>query len=339
MSEEQNPNNDKIVFVGKITVSISLTCCLVLIIIYFIYYLQVKFGILTDKESNKNSIKKSILEKPSEDGNDDKDKKRVGLGSNYMFLLILSNFIGGTFELILFISYDNGNLKGELCSFLGITHNFFELCAICWTTMLTYLFYCSTIVSHEIFFKETKYLIIGFLYTIPISLIFGVGPMINNYYGEEKYLCFFRYGDDMILFWNISHAIIIGLNLIFNCFFLFKTFVFYTKRAHILKKQNEKEYKQLLIYIWVFRIFPFVLILTAIIKGSSRVIAYFLSNESLLLKILGFSNVMIHNLNGFFNSMACFYFFRGVFWCCSSDNKKDTKDYITEIPETHEEDD
>ena len=337
MSEEENLNNDKIVFVGKITVSISLTCCLALIIIYIIYYLQVKFGILIDKESNQSSIKKSILEKPNEDGNDDKNKKRVGLGSNYMFLLILSNFIGGIFELILFISYDNGNLKGDLCILLGISHSFFELCGICWTTMLTYLFYCSTSVSDEIFFKETKYLIIGFLYSILTSLIFGVGPAFSSYYGEEKYLCFFRYGNDMILFWNISHAIIIGLNLIFNCFFLFRTFVFYSKRAHILKKQNEKEYKQLLIYIWVFRIFPFVLIITSLIKGSSRVIAYFLSNKSLLLKILGFSNVMIHNLNGFLNSLACFYFFRGVFWCCSSKDTKATKEYITEIPETHEE--
>jgi len=337
MSEEQNPNNDKIVFVGKITVSISLTCCLALIIIYIIYYLQVKFGILIDKESNQSSIKKSILEKPNEDGNDDKNKKRVGLGSNYMFLLILSNFIGGIFELILFISYDNGNLKGDLCILLGISHSFFELCGICWTTMLTYLFYCSTSVSDEIFFKETKYLIIGFLYSILTSLIFGVGPAFSSYYGEEKYLCFFRYGNDMILFWNISHAIIIGLNLIFNCFFLFRTFVFYSKRAHILKKQNEKEYKQLLIYIWVFRIFPFVLIITSLIKGSSRVIAYFLSNKSLLLKILGFSNVMIHNLNGFLNSLACFYFFRGVFWCCSSKGTKATKECITEIPETREE--
>lgn len=336
MSEGKNPNNDKIVFVGEITVIISLTCCLVLIIIYIIYYLQVKFSILIDKKSNKSSIKKSILEKPNEDGNDDKNTKKVGLGSNYMFLLILSNFIGGTFELVLFISYDNGSLQGDLCTLLGITHNFFELCGICWTTMLAYLFYCSTIVSHEIFFKETKYLIIGFIYTILTSLIFGVCPVFSGYYGEIQYLCFFRYGNDMILFWNISHAVIIGLNCILNCFFLFKTFVFYSKRAHILKKQNEKEYKQLLIYIWVFRIFPFVLILTAIIKGSSRVIASSLSGDSLLLKILGFSNVVIHNLNGFINSMACFYFFRGVFWCCSSNNKKTTKEYITEIPESHE---
>ena len=333
-------DNSGIVLTGTITVSISLISCFALIIIYIILCLQIKFNILSGNEENKESIKKSILDNGAGENSNKKDDKKIGLGSNFMFLLILSNFIGGIFELLLFLHFraTDGELDESFCTLLGVAHNFFELNGICWTTMLTYLFYCSTIVSHEIFYKETKYLIIGFLYSSLISIIFGVGPLLNNYYGESKYLCFFKYSskegnNNFILFWNICNATVIGLNCILDCIFLFKTFVYYAKKTHILKKQNEKEYRQLSLYILVFRIFPFVVIITAIIKGSSRTIAYFLSEQNVLLKILGYSNVIIHNLNGFLNSLACFYFFKGVFWCCCT-HEKNTSECITEIPET-----
>ena len=81
--------------------------------------------------------------------------------------------------------------------------------------------------------------------------------------------------------------------------------------------------------------FPIVLILTGLIKVSTRIIGNFLNPLNLLTKILGYSNVIIHNLNGFFNSLACFYFFRGVFWCCikEDDDEEISNDYFKEMPE------
>ena len=249
-----------------------------------------------------------------------------------MFLLILSNFVGGLVELTLFLNYES--LDDEKCVVFGVTHNFFELCGICWTTMLTFLFYCSTKISHEIFYKEGKYLFIGFLYSFIISAFFGFGPLLNDYYGNKELLCFFRYSKDedgkndiYILLWNIGNATVIGINCILNCFWLCKTFSYYSKKSSVLKNQNEKEYKRLLWYIWIFRIFPFVLILTGLTKVSSRLIGIFLDPgtdpDDTIIKYLGYFNASIHNLNGFFNSLACFYFFRGVFWCCIDEEEEE----------------
>ena len=177
--------------------------------------------------------------------------------------------------------------------------------------MLTFFFYCSTKISHEIFYKEGKYLFIGFLYSFIISSFFGFGPLLNQYYDDPKYLCIFKYSDYIyILLWNIGNATIIGINCILNCFWLCKSF---------LKKQNKKENNKLLCYIWVIRIFPFVLIVTGLIKVSFRIIGNF-DIEDKIMEILGYSVVSIHNLNGFFNSLACFYFFSDVFWCCKDDD-------------------
>ena len=112
-----------------------------------------------------------------------------------------------------------------------------------------------------------------------------------------------------------------------NCFWLCKTFSYYSKKSSVLKNQNEKEYKRLLWYIWIFRIFPFVLILTGLTKVSSRLIGIFLDPgtdpDDTIIKYLGYFNASIHNLNGFFNSLACFYFFRGVFWCCIDEEEEE----------------
>jgi len=349
------PENDGIVLTGIITVIITIICCLMMIIIYFISYLQIKFDILSEKNTQTRNKTKSILDNgiyPNENELDEnknkiENKKSIGLGSNFMFLLILSNFLGGINELLLFLHYrdTNGDLEFVFCKIFGVVHNFFELCGICWTSMLTYLFYCSTKASHEIFYKENKYLLIGFIYSSLISIIFGLGPLLNDYYGEKKYLCFFKYSNDennptiFTSIWNIGNGAVIALNCICNCFWLYKTFGFYAKKAHVLKKKSLNEYKQLLIYIWVFRIFPIVLILTGLIKVSTRIIGIFLDPSSSFTKILGYFNVIIHNLNGFFNSLACFYFFRGVFWCCikEKDDEEISNDYLKEMPEKGEE--
>ena len=325
-------DNDGIVFVGMVAVLLTIFFCFIMIIIYIISCLQIKCDILVKDNNNSNSNKKkSILGKATlqSDGESDenikkKEDRNIGLGSNFMLMLILSNFIGGIVELLLFMHYQqtDGDLDESICKVLGVAHNFFELCGICWTSLLTFLFYCSTKISHEIFYKEGKYLFIGFLYSIIISVIFSFGPLLNQYYGKKEYLCFFKYSEEsdgdnkiFILLWNIGNSTVITLNCIFNCFWLCKTFGYYSKKTKILKKQSIKEYKQLLLYIWVFRIFPFVLIITGLIKVSTKIIGNFIESQ-IIISILGYSNVLIHNLNGFFNSLACFYFFRGVFWCC-----------------------
>ena len=324
--ENISDNNYSISIAGIVTVSISLLLCLFMIIIYIINYIQIKSGIY-QKEGNEDRESEALLSTGAEieNNNNTKKKKKIGLGSNYMLFLILTNFIGGINELTLFILNLKNGLKenDNICKVLGISHNFFDLCGVCWITMITFLFYCSTKNTHEIFFKETKYLIIGFVYSFSISLIISVCPLINNYYTSENRLCFYNKSLDnnFIIFWNICNASIIGINCIFNCFCLFKTFNYYSEKLKLLKN-NQKQYKQLLLYIWIFRVFPLVLIVTGLLKVSSRIINIFKISQMFDL-ILGFSNSIAHNLNGAFNSMACIFFFKGVFMSCFNKNNKD----------------
>lgn len=73
--------------------------------------LQVKFNMCRKNENNdSNDIIEndysSEISIPKENNND-KDTKKIGLGSNYMFLLTLSNFFGSLFEFLFYFYYKN----------------------------------------------------------------------------------------------------------------------------------------------------------------------------------------------------------------------------------------
>ena len=96
----------------EITASITIFFCLILIITYFISFLQVKFNILIKEEDISKEIRiasryshSSFIENTGLEIKDEgKKAKKIGLGSHYMFFLILSNFLGGISELIYIIS-------------------------------------------------------------------------------------------------------------------------------------------------------------------------------------------------------------------------------------------
>ena len=122
----------------------------------------------------------------------------------------------------------------------------------------------------------------------------------------------------------------------FNVFCLIKTFLFYSKKLKLIEKQNKNEYKLMLIYVWVFRIFPIVLIISRFFKGLSRVIIEKLNSSATAEKIIEGINGFLFASNGIFDSIACIFFFRGVFWCCSnnqlthttSEDKASAMDYL-----------
>ena len=101
--------NDKtIILTRAIFCSLSFVSCLVLIIIYAIYCLQVKFNLCKKKEEEESndSVENEIS---SEDGNNlnDNKKAKIGLGSNFMFFLTLSNFFGAISEFAFYFYYMN----------------------------------------------------------------------------------------------------------------------------------------------------------------------------------------------------------------------------------------
>ena len=82
----------------------------------------------------------------------------------------------------------------------------------------------------------------------------------------------------------------------------------------------------MLIYVWVFRIFPIVLLISRIFKGISRIIIEELEgdNASTVTNIVQYINAFLFASNGIFDSIACIFFFKGVFWCCSSNSLSKT---------------
>ena len=349
-------DDENIILVRSIFCAFSLACCLFLMIVYVILCLQRKFNIC-NKNENRNSNETIESDYSSIDNNKENKnnrKRKIGLGSNFMFLLTTSNFFGSLIEFLFYFYYKKMLLKEKEsdrfsiknykdinndngCKFFGFAHNFWDLSSVCWTTMLTLLFYCSTNLSNEMLYKGKKYLIIGFIYFIISCIIFCGLPLIKNNYGFARFYCSFRYVEFNEINENIeeeristiiyrwSFILFIAINNLFNAYCLIKTFKFYSKKLTLIKKQNKKEYNLMLIYVWVFRIFPIVLLISRIFKGISRIIIEKLDGEGNLVKnTIEYINAFLFASNGIFDSIACIFFFKGVFWCCSSDSLSQT---------------
>jgi len=349
-------DDENIILVRSIFCAFSLACCLFLMIVYVILCLQRKFNIC-NKNENRNSNETIESDYSSIDNNKENKnnrKRKIGLGSNFMFLLTTSNFFGSLIEFLFYFYYKKMLLKEKEsdrfsiknykdinndngCKFFGFAHNFWDLSSVCWTTMLTLLFYCSTNLSNEMLYKGKKYLIIGFIYFIISCIIFCGLPLIKNNYGFARFYCSFRYVEFNEINENIeeeristiiyrwSFILFIAINNLFNAYCLIKTFKFYSKKLTLIKKQNKKEYNLMLIYVWVFRIFPIVLLISRIFKGISRIIIEKLDGEGNVVKnTIEYINAFLFASNGIFDSIACIFFFKGVFWCCSSDSLSQT---------------
>ena len=345
-------NDDKLNFPGlelmkEISSSITIFFCFILIITYFISFLQVKFNILVKENNLKEEVLRkeryshsSFIENSGLQVKEEKTNKvkKIGLGSHYMFFLILSNFFGGITELI-FLFTDEKKIKSNdenetmECQMFGFLHNFFDLSSVCWTTMLTYLFYKSTNLSNEILYRDTKYLLIGLAYWLISCIIFCVIPFFEKEYGFGTTYCAFRQKkkderEIELMFWTYSFIIIVLLNSIFNCFWLFKTTKFYSKQLkNLLHRKNLKEYKLIRVYVRVFQIFPIVLVITRFFKLASVILLFF-GRIEIISQIFVYLNGFLFNINGALNSLACIYFFRGVFWCCCTipENDDDNND-------------
>lgn len=339
-----------IILTRAIFCAISFLCCLLFIFIYIINFFQVKLNLCTKKEDKEPN---DLLENEiaSEDGKksniNNKDKKKIGLGSNFMLFLTISNLFGSLFEFLFYFYYANilneyiGKTYEEIyykinndrtCQLYGFAHNIFDLLAVCWTTMLTVLFYKSTNLSSNMLYDDNKYIIIGFIFSIVSCLIFCLIPFFTNSYGFARFYCSFRYKEinpekdyqpeeEKLInkIWRYSFIIVTILSNLHNVFCLIKTNSFYSKKLPIIKKQNKKQYKLILIYVWVFRIFVIVLIVSRVFKGLSRIIVEYLAYGDTFEDIVEYINGFLFASNGIFDSIAAIFFFRGVFWCCGQE--------------------
>ena len=65
--------------------------------------------------------------------------------------------------------------------------------------------------------------------------------------------------------------------------------------------------------VFIFSGFPFVLVLSRIAKGLARKTDIY---------IFHYAGTYLYCLNGLFNSLICFYFFRGVFKCLKEEKEE-----------------
>ena len=332
----------------KILAIISISFCLLLIIIYFISCLQIKCSFLAKKETNHSEdARNSFLEKTSVHSIKKKNKKKkIGLGSHYIFFLIFSNLLSEVVEIGAILYYKDKEVDDKhdkSCQIFGFAHNFFDLSSVCWTSMLTLLFYNSTKVTSKMFLKDKKYLIIGIAYNLISCGIFCVIPYFMGCFGFARTYCTFYQpegGEDFafivkVSIWKYIFVVFTLINTIYNIFCFQKTTKFYSTKLALLKKQNHKEYILVLIFVRVFQLFCITLIVSRLLKLVCIVMLEFTGNElNTIEEVVVFSNAIIFNLNGTFNSIASIIFFRGVFWCCIS-----TESDVRDVEQTQEKED
>ena len=86
-------------------------------------------------------------------------------------------------------------------------------------------------------------------------------------------------------------------------------------------------------FVWVFRIFPIVLISSRLYKAISRIVSDNVHIE-IVKYIMEYINGFFFASNGIIDSLACILFFRGVLWCCTSDTRTNTIDEDDEKKES-----
>jgi hypothetical protein len=272
--------------------------------------------------------------------------------------LALSNFLGAFFDSFFYFYYKNTNINcidesstneecikafieinnSQICKLLGLSHNFFQLYSVCWTSMLTLLFYRSTNSSNNMNKKSKRYIIIGFLYSTVICIIISLIPYITgDNYGFNRFYCSFRYYHDIekdgkgyyrdeTSNWSIAYFTIISFNLFFHMFCLIKTYRFYSEKSKIIKQQDKNEYKSFIIFVWIFRIFPIVILISRLYRIIARVLVEFVyktnnKDDERAINIIEYINSFIFASNGIIISLASLVFFRGVFNCSTSKAK------------------
>ena len=311
---------------------ISIVSCLIIIILYILSIIQMTF----QKKKNddlKNESSSSV-------------ENKSGLGNHYMFLLVLSNLLSslieGSFYIVLFIfdknekkdsNYYNNFSSSSYCQWYSFLHNFFELNGVCWTTFIVRLFYYSSklvqLGSHK------KQMIQSSIISLSCSLIISVLPFIFGCYGFAYTHCSFNKIDNVkkpiirLIFGTILTIFIIG-NCFWNVVNLMKSHDFYKNKILQLKDQNENESKTLKVYVILFKLFPFFLIFSRGIK----LVQYFVEkmDDHVLIIIVTYINSILYCLTGFFDSLFCFFFFKGVYKSCckSEDDNSMVKDNIND---------
>ena len=346
MKNENEINYENIILCRTICSLISIGCCIFIIVIYCILWFRVKCKKrekTTEKDGRK--IDSLSLSSSSQNGN-----QHIGLGSHFMVFLILSNFFSCISYIVFYIVYKE---KGEdyfsgsgkyLCSSLGLIHNFLDGLSITWTTMITRLFLLSTEINEMTKQRESQEFILGILYSFISSILFTFPIFFGGGSGFAKTHCSFDYSgmskkdepQKSLLF------ILIGLfnafaiiNCAYNIYCLILVTKYYSNKLKNIDNIKKREYHVMKVFVFLFKVFPVVLVLSRGLKGANRLLELIEHTSNTIKYIFEYVNGSFFCLNGCINSLLCVYFFRGVFNCCS---RKEEEVFIDKNDSNFEED-
>ena len=311
---------NKIMEIKTVCSFISFFSCSFIICLYIRLYIN----ILKKKE-------KKIFDYSFDSNNNDdyfistnSQRNKIGLGNDFFFYLIIGNFFGSFFEGIFtkFFKTSDDIKNNSTCIFFAVMHNLFDIWNVCWTTMITYLFF-QTSKSHikKVNINEIKLKKIGFIYLLISIIIITIFPLIINakkYYGDADIYCSFilTYKENIF---SLLLILLIFVNLIINIYFLYKSQNFYSKKLLLLKAQNNiKEFKVVKIIKYILITFIFILAFSRIFKGLNRLgisDRYNVNIPDWATIIFLYLGTILFSLTGFFNALISVYFFRSVLCC------------------------
>jgi hypothetical protein len=203
-----------------------------------------------------------------------------------MCSVIVSNILASIIPIVFYVITSNKDFESPVilktfnnrCIILGFLHNYLDLVSVCWISALMFLFYKSTTIIEFKKGEETKQYIFGFLFSMFAPLIVTIPPFFinKNIYGYADSYCSFNYHSSGVVFewvelFKILITVFIMLNLAANLFQLIKVTIYYRKRLKILREQQNKEYKVIRLYVFIFIFFPIHLIIIRLFKSLNRI--------------------------------------------------------------------
>ena len=321
----------------KICSLVSIAACVIIMIIYFVLLFQKIFAkrrklkrISNANYQKEKEINSSFQRTGSMSDNSDKNKnsatKGFGLGSHAMFFLILTNLLWSINSVVCCSLYPNGfsfllDNYLTLCPVHGFLHNYFDLASIGWTTVISFLFFSSMKATALDPNEGKKKLIQGAIFSFGFPMLICFTPFYSSSYGPSGSYCSINrlneQKPDIIWGWVIQ---IYPILCIFYCFYaVIKVAMFYHKKLKLLKEHNMQEYKSLRKYVYIFILFPLILSLSRILKFLNFGLK--LMNNNIERTGSAYVYAISFSLNGLFNSMLCFFFFRRAILCCKGNER------------------
>lgn len=310
--EVETTEKEKIIIICSI---ISAGCSFLIIIIYLVFCIRNK--LLSTSQNSKNQKYSSPNDTVSSSislTNSQKSSK-IGLGSLFMFLLVLSNFFYSLFCVLILCFFNNKDkIIAKILPWFILS---LDILSLCFISAITTIFNDSkkNLLSGK---KKKKKLYALITYSILSPLALSIVQVyINKNLDTDSIFNSHRNKEGKVL--KIIFSIFIICNIFYILCLLFKILLFYSKNIKETKQMKNK-YKDLLCFVLIFSVFVLFHVFSRTFNLVINLIPLF--KEKPIENELLYVGDGFHYLNGAVNSITCVYFFRKIIFCCCSNSEE-----------------